>query len=244
LPKIGNRNLEILNDNFAFFYSGSTFITLRRNDKRDFVYKNYCWIEEGYLNSNFKLCTSNFTSTAIKSVGDEIWGYLSSDAGIWRNKKLNAKASSPQELTSSFEHISGGYQASTEGQIPSDDFGNYCYKVVLDKRDFSERTLYSACKSGLWKGIENESGGKVRWRRVLEPKDNQFPDGGVKNVLITDCFIFAVTKEGIWRSNNDVDWDLIYDANLYGGPVTAISSFEDSQMKLRGQWDQIYTKNP
>ena len=226
--KIGNRNLEILNDNFAFFYSGSTFITLRRNDKRDFVYKNYCWIEEGYLNSNFKLCTSNFTSTAIKSVGDEIWGYLSSDAGIWRNKKLNAKASSPQELTSSFEHISGGYGTTLEGQIPSDDFGNYCYKVVLDKRDFSERTLYSACKSGLWKGIENESGGKVRWRRVLEPKDNQFPDGGVKNVLINDCFIFAVTKEGIWRSNNDVDWDLIYDANLYGGPVTAISSFEDS----------------
>ncbi len=229
--KIGNKNLEILNDDFACYYSGSTFITLRRIGKRDFSYKNYCWIEEGYLNSDFKLCTSNFTSTSIKSVGDEIWGYLSSDAGIWRNKKLNATASS-LEIASSFEQISGGYGTNLEGQIPSENFGNYCYKVVLDKRDFSERTLYSACKSGLWKGIENEKGGRVRWKKVLDTKEKEFPDGGVKNLLINDCFVFAVTKEGIWRSNNDSDWDLIYDANLYGGPITVIAFFEDSPEKI------------
>lgn len=193
-----------------------------------------------YTTSGMSACTSNFTSIAVReAVGEdgteELWAYLSSDAGIWRNRKFHEQydAASPDSLLDAFEHVSGGYKCGVDcsGQIPSADFGNYCRKVILDRSLSDGTVLYAACRSGLWKGTEQPEGG-ILWTRTYDPPVKTGADAGVLDVLKSGCNIFISTSDGVLRSADGSSWVLVYSPRAGSGPVTAMAAFEECPDKI------------
>lgn len=193
-----------------------------------------------YTTSGMSACTSNFTSIAVRKAAgangtEELWAYLSSDAGIWRNRKFHERydASAPNALLEAFEHVSGGYKCDggCPGQIPSADFGNYCRKVVLGTPGSGEPVLYAACRSGLWKGTE-QSGGDIYWTLAFDPPTKTGADAGVLDVLGNGCGLFIITSEGVLRSADGSSWTFVYRPKPGSGPVTAIAAFEGCPDKI------------
>lgn len=186
------------------------------------------------------VCTSNFSSLLVeeRNGGDgspELWAYLSSDAGVWRNRKFHRQYSQehPYELLLGFENISGGYSCGNEcaGQIPSKDLGNYCRKIIMEKDGSGRTLLYAACRSGLWKGAEQEDK-SFFWSLAYDPQVKTGPDAGVLDVLKSGCFFFAVTVEGLFRSQDLISWNAAFKPGEDLGPVTAVASFPGNPSRL------------
>ena len=181
------------------------------------------------------VCTSNFTSLAVKEEGTELWAYLSSDAGIWRNRKFGEADPDPtitRSLLNAFEQVSGGYACGAcDYQVPADGFGNYCNKVVMDGRDTSGDTLYAACRSGLWKGLE-QADNSVRWTRVFDPTDHSESSREVFDVFTEGCYSFALTAGGIWRTMDDATWTRIIDSAGHGDKVSSIGHLSAESVKI------------
>ena len=198
------------------------------------------WFDWAFDKSN--LCTTTFTSAAadpkVDPVTGELWLWLASDAGIWRNRRFHRSTDS--ELNSYvypyWEHLSGGYGCGqtpcpeAPNEIPSTDFANYTFKIVFDKRDTTWKTVYAATKSGLWKGIEQEtthimcgstSAQDVYFNRVLNTGEE------VRDVVVSGQYLYATTASGLHRSGDDTVWETVF-----LGPVTAVSAFENTPQKI------------
>ncbi|HPA27177.1 MAG TPA: putative Ig domain-containing protein [Acidobacteriota bacterium] len=235
------KNLFIFDDNIAAYFSGKEFKILTRQHN-EWSTLSTSYLEDFYYSSSCDLCTANFTSMAVKDVGESPkWGYLSSDAGIWRNMEIGTEDDDGTVIVPAFKHISGGYGCTEPctGEIPATDFGNYCYKVIIDPRITNQTILYAACRSGLWKGIESQAtGNPVAWTQVF-PQILEGPDAGVKDVLIAGGNVFIITAAGVMRSQDDADWTLVYDTSspaLAGGPVTAITAFPNTVAPYKIAW--------
>lgn len=196
---------------------------------------NWANFEQPFWYKVSPVCTSNFTSLASKIEGTELWAYLSSDAGIWRNRKFGEADPDPtmtRSLLNAFEQVSGGYECGTcLYQIPADGFGNYCNKVIIDERDASGKTLYAACRSGLWRGLE-QADNSVRWSKVFDPTTHSESSQNVTDVLTGNCFLFAVTEGGIWRTMDDVSWTRVLDSAGHGGLVSAAGHLSSGTVKI------------
>jgi len=186
------------------------------------------------------VCTSNFSSMTVEERtgpegSPELWAYFSSDAGVWRNRRFHRQYSQehPYELLLGFENISGGYSCGNEcsGQIPSKDLGNYCRKVIVDHEENGLTVLYAACRSGLWKGTEQEDK-SFSWSLAYDPPVKAGPDAGVIDVLKSGCFFLAVTAEGLFRSQDLLSWNTAFKPGDGLGPVTAVSSFPGNPSRL------------
>ncbi len=231
-----HKNIFVADDNVAAYFSGNEFkILTRQNNQWTALSTSY--LENFYYSSSCDLCTANFTSIAVKDVGESgKWGYLSSDAGIWRNKEIGTEDNDGTVIVPAFEQISGGYccncYAGCWNEIPNTNFGNYAYKVVLGPVVENEQTLYTATKSGLWKGCEATGGGNVAWTNVFDPTDHNEKKTEVYDVLIGDGFVFAVSEGGIWRSRDDETWEKIYDVSISGGPVSSLAKYADCASRI------------
>lgn len=196
---------------------------------------NWADFEQMFWYKVSPVCTSNFTSVAVKKEGTELWAYMSSDAGIWRNRKFGEVDLNPtvtRSLLNAFEQVSGGYECGAcEFQIPADGFGNYCNKVVIDERDASGDTFYAACRSGLWRGLE-QADNSVRWAKVFDPTTHSESSQDVVDVFIEGCYLFTVTAGGIWRTIDDVTWISVLDSAGYGGRASAIGHLFSGVSKI------------
>ncbi len=196
---------------------------------------NWANFEQPFWYKVSPVCTSNFTSLAVKEDGTELWAYLSSDAGIWRNRKFGEEDPDPtitRSLLNAFEQVSGGYGCGAcDYQIPADSFGNYCNKVIIDERDSLGNTVYAACRSGLWKGSE-QTDNSVRWSKVFDPTAHSESSQEVSLVFSEDCYLFTITTGGIWRTMDDVSWTRIIDSAGHGGLVSAAGHLSAGSVKI------------
>jgi len=208
--------------------------------------QNFAFFDEGfYSNNKMSLCTSNFTSIAAVELNNsdnsrELWAYLSSDAGIWRNRKFHKSydPSYPLELLEGFELLSGGYHCGSDcpGQIPAAGFGNNCGKVVLRwENPLPGQTvlaLYASCRSGLWRGLEKDGGSSFEWQKCYDPPFSDGPEAGVFDAIFNGSDIFIVTAEGVLRSGDGCDWTQVFRSSAPSYPVTGIGGFDSCPGKI------------
>ena len=240
----------------SLFSLGASKVTI---DDSDLIDPKYSGVILDAFANNFpesNLCTTTFTGALAdpKAPPGELWVWLSSDAGIWRNKEFNCEIAA---ATQCWDHVSGGYASQdatppTQHPILPDNFGNYTYKLIFDDRDTSWKTVYAATKSGLWKGVEQDSyhwfgcqdnqtpycvrdhckgpdgsendicGSDVDFSLIFPAKTTDVMVSGARLYAIADTGLFHVGEEGFPPMHKQ----------LYLGNVTAIDRYAETPNKI------------